>query len=44
MTENGWTTTSNIERIEVAFPAEVVKLIMRDEDNGKNEDDYGSDV
>ena len=44
LTENRWTTTSNIERIEVAFPAEVVKLIMRDEDNGKNEDHYGSDV
>ena len=27
-----------------AFPAEVEELITRDEDNGKNEDDYGGDA
>ena len=44
MTENGWTTTGDIEWIEEAFPAEVEELITRDEDNGKNENDHGSDV
>ena len=38
MTENGWTTTSDIEWIEEAFPAEVKEVITRDED------DYGSGV
>ena len=36
LTENGWTTTSNIEWIEEGFPAEVEKLITREEDNGEN--------
>ena len=44
LTENGWTTTGDIEWIEEAFPAEVEELITRDEDNDENEDDYGSDV
>ena len=44
LTENGQTTTGDIEWIEEAFPAEGEKLITRDEDNGENEDDYGSDV
>ena len=44
MTENGWSTTGDIEWIEEAFPAEVEELITRDEDNDENEDDYGSDV
>ena len=44
MTENGWTTTGDIEWIEESFPIEVEELITRDEDNGENEDDYGSDV
>ena len=43
-TENGWTTTGDIEWIEEAFPVEVEELITRDEDNGENEDDYGSEV
>ena len=43
LTENGWTTTGDIEQIEEAFPAEE-ELIMRRENNGKNEDDFGSDV
>ena len=38
MTENGWTTTSDTEWIEEAFPAEVKEVITRDED------DYGSGV
>ena len=44
LTENGWTTISNIEWIKEAFPAEVEELTTRDKDNGENEDDYGSDV
>ena len=44
MTENGWTTTSDIVWIEEAFPAEVEEVITTDEDNGENEDDYGSGV
>ena len=44
MTKNGWATTGDIEWIEEAFPAEVGELTTRDEDNGENEDDYGSDV
>ena len=44
LTENGWTTTGDIEWIEEAFPAEVEELITRDEDIGENEDNYGSDV
>ena len=44
LTENGWSTTGDIEWIEEAFPAEVEELITRDEDNDENEDDYGSDV
>ena len=44
LTENWWTTTGDIEWIEEAFPAEVEELIMTDEDNDENEDDYGSDV
>ena len=44
LTENGWATTGDIEWIEEAFPAEVGELTARDEDNGENEDDYGSDV
>ena len=44
MTENGWTTTADIEWIEEAFPAEVEERVTRDEDNDENEDDYGSDV
>ena len=44
LTENGWATTGDSEWIEEAFPAEVEDLITRDQDNGKNEDDYGSDV
>ena len=38
MTENGWTTTSDTEWTEEAFPAEVKEVITRDED------DYGSGV
>ena len=30
--------------IEEAFPAEVEEVITTDEDNGENEDDYGSGV
>ena len=44
LTENGWTTTGDIDWIEAAFPAEIEELITKDEDNGENEDDYGSDV
>ena len=44
LTENGWTTTGDIEWIEEAIPAEVGGLITRDEDNGENEDDYVSDM
>ena len=40
LTENGWTTTDDIEWIEEAFPAEVEELITRDEDNAENEDDH----
>ena len=40
LTENGWTTTDDIEWIEEAFPAEVEELITRDEDNSENEDDH----
>ena len=43
LTENGWTTTGNIEWIEEAYPGEV-ELISRDEDNGENGNDYGSEV
>ena len=43
-TENGWTITGDIEWIEEAFPTEVEEMIMRDEDDGESEDDYGSDV
>ena len=42
MTENGSTTTGDIEWIEEAIPAEVEGLITRDENNGENEDDYVS--
>ena len=41
-TENGWTITG--EWIEEAFPTEIEEMITRDEDNGKSENDYGSDV